>query len=709
MARRPTLGVALLVALFVAVSCYMLWVQPFPKVIVEAFPVGLLAGGFLVLPRRFRPVVALVALALSTTVYALNGRTWDVAFGWALGAVAGAVVGVEVLTSRGRRRAALLAEDDLVYFIGGSFAAAVTAAAITTAASVLLGVSKPWVVALVVLLPHFASHLVLLPHFMGRPRFPGLAPLGERIIQWTLTIALTVVVFLPLELGPSVAFAVIPCLGWSALRAPMRETLVQLLVVATLAHSITVQGLGPFAGDPSLSPLLTELHGVLLALFVCACALTAIPFSLAVGVKRRESWQARREQAKVEQLVSSASGIAIIGTNGTGHIDMFSPGAQAILGYRAEDVMGRLPSMFHTAAEVERLADRLGTRPDFRWVASVLAHSEHGAVDVDFVRKDGEVRTLQLSMSRMTDAAGRVIGFVATGEDVTRRVQQQRALEDALAAERLAVENLREIDAVKDAFVSGVSHELRTPITSILGYLEMLEEGGFGPIQTSQVRALGRVKGNSRRLLSLIDDLLMLSRIQDGSLAVATCQLDLCEVVRGAHEEMLGGMLAAGIEFSYAVPEKEVLVVGDEERLGRVLINLLGNAAKFTDRLGKVDLVLEVEGETAVVAVRDTGIGISPGDLGKLFDRFFRSTAAHERGIQGSGLGLSIARAIVETHGGLIQVESGVGVGSTFRVRLPLEGADPVAVQAVRAEFGVDDEFDDQSSDLDDEEGVLAS
>jgi signal transduction histidine kinase len=129
-----------------------------------------------------------------------------------------------------------------------------------------------------------------------------------------------------------------------------------------------------------------------------------------------------------------------------------------------------------------------------------------------------------------------------------------------------------------------------------------------------------------------------------------------------------------------------------------VLVNLLGNAAKFTDRLGTVELSLSIEGGTAVVAVRDTGIGIPPSDQAKLFDRFFRSSVAHERAIQGSGLGLSIARAIVETHGGRIDVESGEGVGSIFRVRLPLEGQQPVSVQdqlAALAEPVYEDETDD--------------
>ncbi|WP_162799149.1 ATP-binding protein [Nocardioides sp. 616] len=699
MNRRRPMGLALLLLLFAVVGYYVLWVQPNQARVVEAFPVGLIAGIFVCTRRRAWPVMAVLVLALSTGLYMANGRELLVALAWSVGACAGAWVAATAVTRGGTHRPALLTERDLTHFITGGFLAALLSALLITAFNEPLQVSTPQVVFPAVFLPHFASYLVLLPHFMGRPRFPGVAPLSERILQWVLTVLYTLVAFSPLNLGPSIAFAIIPFLGWSALRAPMRETIVQLLVVGTIAHSMTIQGLGPFATGDDTTSTRSELLGAGVGFFVIACALTAIPFALAVGVQRRESWQARREQAKVQQLVHSASGIAIIGTDRTGHIDMFNPGAQSVLGYSAEEAIGRQPSMFHSQAEIERLAAKLGIQPRFDLVALELANPKYAGFDVEFIRKDGSVRTLQLSISRMLDASGRTIGFVSTGEDVTRRVQQARALEDALAAERLAVENLREIDQVKDAFVSGVSHELRTPITSILGYLEMLEEGGFGPMQQGQVQALGRVKGNSRRLLSLIDDLLTLSRIQDGSLAVATCQLDLRDVVTGAHEEMTPGLQAAGIEFSCSVPDEEVFVVGDEERLGRVLVNLLGNAAKFTDRLGKVDLTLSVEGGTAVVAVRDTGIGIPSSDQAKLFDRFFRSSVAHERAIQGSGLGLSIARAIVETHGGRIDVESGEGVGSTFRVRLPLEGQEPVGVQDQLAELG-DPTYDDEPGDV---------
>jgi len=681
MAARPRLYFAALFCLFVSAALYMVGVQPDAVLVTEGYPVGLLAGCWLLAPRRWWPALATGGTVVGFAVYSVLGRDVPVAFGWGLAGAVAALVTVETLTSRGAVRARLMTESDLRRFVVACLAGAVAGATVATVVAALTGFAPVGIVAGGVLVAQMATNLVLLPHFMGRPRFPGLAPVGERITQWIVTVTVTATVFLPYNEWPSLVFAVLPCLGWAALRGPMRETLVQLLVVATLSHAMTMRGMGPFAVEAGENAVRAELLTITYALYISACALVAIPFALAVGIQRRQSWKARQEQARVQRFVQNAAGVAIIGTDARGRIDLFNPGAEAMLGYRSVEVVGRLCSMFHAPREIERLSRRLGCPATFIDVASRIADDDVAALDVEFVRKDGAVLVLQFSMSRIYDEAGRVSGYVSTGEDVTDRVNRQRALEEALAAERVAVENLKEVDQVKDALVSGVSHELRTPITSILGYLEVLEDGGFGELNPQQSNALRRVRGNSNRLLTLIDDLLMLSRIQDGHLVVENDSLDLRTVIETARLAFAPTLTAAGIDFHCRVPDSAVQVKGDAERLGRVLENLLGNAAKFTERFGSVDLELGVEGRTAVITVRDTGIGVPDYEQNQLFDRFFRASTAREREIQGSGLGLSIARALVRSHGGRIDVTSAVGVGSTFRVRLPLEGAVPVPEQ----------------------------
>ncbi len=277
-----------------------------------------------------------------------------------------------------------------------------------------------------------------------------------------------------------------------------------------------------------------------------------------------------------------------------------------------------------------------------------------------------------MTLSRIVDNRGAVIGYVSTSEDVEDRVRAHESIVEALEVERRAVERLREVDQVKDTFVSAVSHELRTPITSIVGYLEMLQDGSFGHLNSEQYDAVGRVNTNSRRLLTLIDELLTLSKMQDAGLGLDDrADLDLAAVVRTAYDVVAPSWSARDLAVRLDVPEGAVPFTGDVEMLERMVVNLLGNAVKFTPEGGRVSVGLTRENGGAVISVADTGIGIPVDEQEHLFTRFFRSSTAQEQAIPGSGLGLSIAHSIAEMHGGDVAVESEPGVGTTFRVQLP--------------------------------------
>ena len=250
-----------------------------------------------------------------------------------------------------------------------------------------------------------------------------------------------------------------------------------------------------------------------LHLFVLACVVTCLPSAVAVAMQRYVSQAASAERDRLHSLVGSTRGIAIIGVDAGGLINLFNPGAEQQLGYRAEEVLGKSTAMFHRQEEFDRLAALLGTEPTHRAVAHVLREPEHAGTEVEFVTKDGDLRVHSMTLARIIDDDGNITGHVSTAEDVTERLRAHSALTEALDAEREAVDRLRQVDQLKDIFVSSVSHELRTPITSILGYLEILEDGGFGELNSSQTNALARVAGNSERLLSLIDDLLLLSQV----------------------------------------------------------------------------------------------------------------------------------------------------------------------------------------------------
>jgi two-component system phosphate regulon sensor histidine kinase PhoR len=223
---------------------------------------------------------------------------------------------------------------------------------------------------------------------------------------------------------------------------------------------------------------------------------------------------------------------------------------------------------------------------------------------------------------------------------------------------------------VKDEFVASVSHELRTPLTSIVGYVLLL--GEREDLATDVVKQLGVVARNADRLQRLVADLLQTAQVDEGPLQVVRTRTDLAQIVRDAVVAATPTAAAAGIHLEVDAPARLELPV-DAQRMAQVVDNLLSNAIKYSPGGGEVCVRLHLDGNRAELAVSDTGIGIEAADRDRLFTRFFRARHAEERSIQGVGLGLSITKSIVESHGGRIVVDSEIGRGSTFRIRLPLE------------------------------------
>ncbi|GGM99791.1 hypothetical protein GCM10009721_28570 [Terrabacter tumescens] len=388
----------------------------------------------------------------------------------------------------------------------------------------------------------------------------------------------------------------------------------------------------------------------------------------------------RAARTFVEAVLEAATATAIIGTDLDGVITLFNRGAETVLGWRAAEVVGtRDWSLVHDAAEIERRADELGIEPGFE----VLVHRVRGGAatetrDWTFVRQDGARRTVSLTMSGIRDESGALTGYLGVAEDVTRRRQAEVALQVALDRERQAVEELTALDRTKSDFVSSVSHELRTPLASVLGYAEMLEDGAAGPLTERQLELVARVDRNGRRLLSLIEDLLLHSRIEAGRLELHPRRCDLSDVVASAWTSVETVTSQRELVREVDVSPRPLWIEGDPAALERMVTNLLSNAVKFTPDGGRVTLVAHPDDrcpDAVRVVVSDTGMGIPQADHERVFARFFRSNAANERAIQGSGLGLSIVRAIAEGHGGSVSVDSAPDVGSTFTVSLPVSGS----------------------------------
>jgi PAS domain S-box-containing protein len=260
-----------------------------------------------------------------------------------------------------------------------------------------------------------------------------------------------------------------------------------------------------------------------------------------------------------------------------------------------------------------------------------------------------------------------VRGVVLNARDVTERNRVEAERERLLAQELQANERLREIDGLKDEFVALVSHEVRTPLTSILGYLELLSDQELTEEQRSYTDIIGR---NSDRLVRLTSDLLLIAQIDDGQLTVEHENVDLGATIAQALEAAAPTAKTCNVAL-VGDEHMSLPIAGDEGRLAQLLDNLISNALKFTPPGGKVEVRAGTSRDGVWIEVRDTGIGIDESDQERLFNKFFRTGAATKASIQGTGLGLAISKAIVEAHGGSIQVESSEGEGTTFRVELP--------------------------------------
>ncbi len=223
----------------------------------------------------------------------------------------------------------------------------------------------------------------------------------------------------------------------------------------------------------------------------------------------------------------------------------------------------------------------------------------------------------------------------------------------------------------KSQFLANMSHELRTPLNAILGYAELIHDNIYGPVPDKMLRVLERIQANGQHLLGLINDILDLTKIEAGQLKLALVDYSLDDVIHGVVHSVEPLALEKNLKLVAEIPAGLPVGHADERRIAQVLLNLVGNAIKFTET-GGVTIRAAAEGGSFLVSVHDTGPGISAADQRKVFDEFEQVDSSSTRSKGGAGLGLSIAKRIVAMHGGRIWVESTLGQGSTFSFSLPI-------------------------------------
>ncbi|CAN5283904.1 hypothetical protein BH09ACT12_BH09ACT12_20930 [soil metagenome] len=382
----------------------------------------------------------------------------------------------------------------------------------------------------------------------------------------------------------------------------------------------------------------------------------------------------RSSTGLMAHLLQASIATALIGIDVSGSITVVNVGAARMLGATPEALLGRPFVSILDPSQLKVRTGAVGEREAFLCLVGMISEREESATrDWTWHTRDGHQLIVSMTLSLTDDNGEDRVVFLCFARDVTEQREGQETLVAALDKERTAVERLRALDRAKDEFVSTVSHELRTPVTSILGYTEMLLDGVVVEPHPKQAAMLETIARNSHRLITVCNDLLLLSGFESPDALTRRETFDLCESIVAAEEFAEAASAQRRLTMTFTSPDEPVMVSGDRGQLDRVIVNLVGNAIKFTEDGGTIAVRLSPDDTVgALITVADTGIGIHPDDHELVFQRFYRTDTAEALAIQGTGLGLSIVSGIVDAHGGTIAVDSVPDEGTTFTVRLPL-------------------------------------
>ena len=373
-----------------------------------------------------------------------------------------------------------------------------------------------------------------------------------------------------------------------------------------------------------------------------------------ISERRRAGDALRNSEERLRLLVESATDFAIFTITAEEHIESWSEGAERLFGYAESEILGQPFSTIFTPedraagtpARELQTAQEKGRASDDRW----------------HLRKDG-------SRFYASGAVSPIIGisplkFVKIARDLTERKKMEEAL--------------REAGQRKDEFLATLAHELRNPLAPIRSGLEIIRRPGCSPqVLQETLTIIARQTG---QIVHLVDDLLDISRITQGKIKLHKEHLELKTAIDMALETSQAIIDAAQHELSIELPDAPIYLDADLTRIAQILLNLLNNAAKYTAPGGKIRLKAEVQEAKAVISILDTGLGISPEMLSKIFDMFTQIETTEEQARAGLGIGLSVVKKLVEMHGGTVAAFSdGVGRGSEFVVRLPLAASQAAA------------------------------
>ncbi len=383
---------------------------------------------------------------------------------------------------------------------------------------------------------------------------------------------------------------------------------------------------------------------------------TALAGQAAIAVDRAKAIEALRESEEKYRTIIETANEGIWTLDASGKTNYVNAHMAQMLGYTEEEMLGRyLFDFMDKDAHIE--------------VETYLERLKNGSKEVhDFKlsRKDGTCLYTIFSTSPIFDARGEYTGVLGMFADITERKRAEEL--------RIEKERLEYASRAKSDFLASMSHELRTPLNSVLGFSQLLSDGMAGELNEKQKHYIDNINNSGNFLLNLINDILDMSKVEAGKIVLnkekIPLQATLEETLTLIKEKALKHNIDIKREFS---PEPDI-IEADRQRVKQILFNLLSNAVKFSkEEGGTVTITSKKVNETAQISVSDTGIGIKPENMDKLFQKFEQLEKGISAKYGGTGLGLAICKQLAELHGGSIWAESKYGEGSTFTFTLPLE------------------------------------
>jgi len=648
-------------------------------------PSGIAVAALLLLGTRAWPALAVGAFLVNVTTSGVVASSAAIAVGNTLEAV----VAASLATRFARGKAAFERPADIFRFtLGAAIVATGIAASIGTASLVAAGLARVqdggsiW---LTWWLGDAVGTMLVAPLVLLWARGPAAGWTGARLVEalGLLVCLLTVsyVVFgLPIGVRRyPLEFLIVPVLLWAAFRFGARETATSAVLASAIAIGGTLRGVGPFAR--------TSINESLLLLQAFVGVTTTVVLAVAAEVARRRTSEAeirslndaleRRVLERTEELTKARNRLSE--AQQVAHIGSWEWDVAANTLWWSDELYRIYGVDRGAGASYEAFLHHV--HPDDRAVVETavrraMADGRSFTFDHRIVRPDGVVRVLHAEGHVVTSADGWPIRMMGIGHDVTER-RQAEAERAQLAREQAARREAEEANRIKDRFLAMFSHELRTPLNAALGWARLLLDHSPGDDRVS--RAAQAIYRNLLVQSRLVSDIIDVSRAAAGRLPLERAPVDVMAVVQAATDTVREAARARRVTFEVAQVDPPVTITGDAQRLQQVVWNLLENAVKFCGEDGTVAITVTRQRDAVDIAVADTGPGIDPAFLPHVFDEFRQADESVTREHGGLGLGLAIARHIVEQHGGTIAAANRTEGGALFTVRLPAEWPSGVA------------------------------